>query len=314
MVRLLDQYAGFYTPVILMLAAIVLYFSESLDLAISLLLIACPVEIIMAGPTAMVAALSAAARVRVLIKSVSDLEVAQRVTAIVFDKTGTLTVGELRVTRLKPVEGADAARLLQTAVSLEANSKHPVARAVNSIAAKAKVTPKPVERFEEVSGRGVRGVLDGGQVMAGRRKWLEEQGVDCSALDTAEAEGMSLLVVARDGKAMGWLGLEDKARPQASGAMKELEDSGVKTRVMITGDAWGAARRVAREVDVTDVQAEALPGDKLRAGAGAAGQGPHRGGRRRRRERRPGPRRGRRVHRHGRGGLRRGRRVGVPSR
>ncbi|MEM7681409.1 MAG: cation-translocating P-type ATPase [Planctomycetota bacterium] len=262
-VRMLDRYAGFYTPTILMIAAIVLFWTRDLNIAISLLLIACPVEIIMAGPTAMVAALSAAARVRVLIKSVSDLEIAQRVTAIVFDKTGTLTHGELRVTRMRPVEGVDAARLLRLAASLEANSRHPVARAVNAVAAKAKVQALPVEAFEEVAGRGVKGQIEGTTVMAGRRAWLEEQGVDCAALDTAEGEGMSLLAVAAEGQALGWLGLEDKARAEAAGALTELNDAGVKTRVMITGDAWGAARRVAREVGVTDVQAEALPGDKL---------------------------------------------------
>ncbi|MEM6750158.1 MAG: cation-translocating P-type ATPase [Planctomycetota bacterium] len=262
-VRILDRYAGFYTPTILMIAAIVLFWTGELYIAISLLLIACPVEIIMAGPTAMVASLSAAARVRVLIKSVSDLEVAQRVTAIVFDKTGTLTHGELRVTRMRPVEGVDGARLLRLAASLEANSRHPVARAVNAIAAKAKVEPLEVDAFEEVAGRGVQGQIQGAAVMAGRRAWLEDQGVDCSGLDTSEGQGMSLLTVAAEGRAIGWLGLEDKARAEAAGALTQLDHHGVKTRVMITGDARGAAERVAREVGVTDFQAEALPGDKL---------------------------------------------------
>ncbi len=262
-VRMLDRYAVFYTPTVLMIAAIILFLTRNVDTAITLILIACPVEILMAGPTAMVAALSAAARLRVLIKSVSDLEVAQRVTALVLDKTGTLTTGKLNVTRLQPYEGVDGAQLLQLCASLQANSSHPVARAVMAVAERAKVVPRPVEDFHETAGRGVRGKVDGVEIMAGRRTFLEEHGVDMSHFDTTAAEGMSLMFAARAGQPLGWVGLEDKARPQAAAAMIELDREGIKTRVMITGDAWGAARRVAQEVSVTDVQAEALPGDKL---------------------------------------------------
>ncbi|MEM1212423.1 MAG: cation-translocating P-type ATPase [Planctomycetota bacterium] len=262
-VRMLDRYAGFYTPTVLMIAAILLFLTRDVQLAISFILIVCPVEILMAGPTAMVASLSSAARLRVLVKSVGDLETAQRVTAIVFDKTGTITTGKLNVSRLQPAEGVEAAGLLQVCASLEKDSNHPVARAVMAISEKAKVTPVEVDAFEEVPGRGVRGSIEDVSVMAGRKAWIEEQGVDCSGLDLTDAEGMSLLFVARSGAALGWIGLEDKARPQAPAVMKQLNEEGVKTRVMITGDAWGAARRVAQEVSVTDVQAEALPGDKL---------------------------------------------------
>ncbi|MEM6391648.1 MAG: cation-translocating P-type ATPase [Planctomycetota bacterium] len=262
-VRMLDRYAGFYTPTVLMIAAILVFLTQDVELAITFILIVCPVEILMAGPTAMVASLSSAARLRVLVKSVGDLETAQRVTAIVFDKTGTITTGKLNVSRLQPAEGVEAASLLQVCASLEKDSNHPVARAVMAISEKAKVTPVEVAQFEEVPGRGVRGTIDGVSVLAGRKAWIEEQGVDCSGLDLSDAEGMSLLFVARSGVALGWIGLEDKARPQAPAVMKQLNEEGVKTRVMITGDAWGAARRVAQEVSVTDVQAEALPGDKL---------------------------------------------------
>jgi Cd2+/Zn2+-exporting ATPase len=138
--RILDRYARWYTPTILMLAGIVFFFTRNDDgfsRAIAMLVVACPCAIILAGPTAMVAALSAAARLGILVKNVADLEVARNLTAIVFDKTGTLTTGQLSVTKLTPAAGVDGGELLRIAASAEANSKHPVARAVVDVAKKA---------------------------------------------------------------------------------------------------------------------------------------------------------------------------------
>jgi len=262
-IRLLDRYAGYYTPVVVMLAVIVFLFTKDLNHSISLLLIACPCAIILAAPTAMVASLSAASRLGAYVKTVSDLEVARRVSAIVLDKTGTLTTGKLFVTRMKPAEGVDGEELLRTAASLEQNSNHPVAKAVIEVSERARVSPREVEDFEEASGRGVKGVIDGHTILAGRESFLREHGVDMSGIDLSEGEGFSLLLVARDGKAIGWIGLEDKVRSNAAEAMERLEKLGVKHRVMITGDRWSSANKVGRAMNVTHVEAEALPGDKL---------------------------------------------------
>ncbi|MBL4701115.1 MAG: cadmium-translocating P-type ATPase [Phycisphaeraceae bacterium] len=262
-VRLLDKYASFYTPTVLMIAGIVYFITRDLNNAIILLLISCPCAIILAAPTGMVAAISAASRLGVYVKNVSDLEVARRISAIVFDKTGTLTMGELDVSRLSPAEGVEPADLLQTAASVEHNSKHPVARALVRTAKKAQVELAEVSDFEEVAGRGVKATIDGQQIIVGREAWVGEMGIDLSALNTDAGEGMSLLFVARNGQALGWVGMEDKVRPGAAEAMIELEELDIKRRVMITGDRWSPARKVAQQVNVTDVEAEALPGDKL---------------------------------------------------
>lgn len=261
--RLADRYASWYTPVILMLAAIVWLLTKDMNRAISMVLIACPCALILATPTALVAALGAAARLGVLIKNVTDLEVARTLTAIVFDKTGTLTTGRLNVTRLKPADGVDAADLLRAAASAEQNSRHPVAKAVLSVARKARVEPDPADQFEEVSGRGVKAVVGGAEILVGRNTWLQERGIDTSSLDTAHSEGLSLLFVTRAGRALGWIGLEDKTRPDAARAMDNLREQGVKHLVMVTGDRWSVARKVAQEMHCTDVQAEVLPKDKL---------------------------------------------------
>ncbi len=262
-VRLLDKYASFYTPTVLMIAGIVYFITKDLNNAIVLLLISCPCAIILAAPTGMVAAISAASRLGVYVKNVSDLEVARRISAIIFDKTGTLTVGELDVSRLYPAEGVGPADLLQTAASVEHNSKHPVARALVRTAKKAQIELAQVTDFEEVAGRGVKGTIDGQQIIVGREAWVGEMGIDISSLDISEGEGMSLLFVARDGQVLGWVGMEDKVRAGAAHTMDELEDLQIKRRVMITGDRKSPAMKVAQQVHVTDVEYEALPGDKL---------------------------------------------------
>ncbi len=261
--RLADKYARWYTPIMLMLAGIVWFLTRDMDRAIAMILIACPCAIILATPTALVAALGAAARLGVLIKNVTDLEIARGLTAIVFDKTGTLTTGQLNVTRLKPVDGVDPAELLHAAAAAEQSSRHPVARAVMKVAAKARVAPDQPQEFEEVSGRGVRAVLNGSEILVGRNTWLQERGISLDAVDTSNSEGLSLLFVTKDGRALGWIGLEDRTRPDAARAMDRVRNLGVKNLVMVTGDRWSVARKVAAEMHCTDVQAEVLPGEKL---------------------------------------------------
>ena len=268
--RLIDRYAAWYTPTILMLAGAVLYFArnepDGLERAVTMLVVACPCALVLAVPTAMVAALSCAARLGILVKDVSNIEMARNLTAFVFDKTGTLTTGELSVTQLKPRDGVDGAELLGVAYSAEQMSNHPVAKAITATARKARLEPGTCERFEEVPGRGVTAEVDGRHVQIGRRTWLEELGVDLSAMNDkkyAEPEGVSILYVVRDGEVLGWIGMEDRTREEARLAMGELRELGIRERVMVTGDRWSVARRVAREMGCTEVQAEVLPADKL---------------------------------------------------
>jgi Zn2+/Cd2+-exporting ATPase len=260
--RLADKYAAWYTPVILMIGVIVLVFTGDLNRVIALLIVACPSSIILATPTAMVAALSAAARLGILVKDVADFERARNLSAIIFDKTGTVTTGKLSVTRLAPVTGVDPADLLSAAASVEQNSKHPVARAVVEIARKARIDAPAATDFSEVAGKGVTGTYAGQSVVVGRESWLKERGIDTSTAETP-GEGISVLYIAQNNRLLGWVGLEDQTRSQASGAMDALRDLGIRQLVMVTGDRWSVARKVAREMHCTDVQAEVLPAQKL---------------------------------------------------
>lgn len=264
--RLIDRYAGYYTPTILMLAGVVLFFTRDMSRAVTMLVVACPCALIIAVPTAMVAALSCAARLGIYVKDVSVLELARGITAFVFDKTGTLTTGELAVTQMKPAPGVDPAELLASAAAAEQFSKHPVAQAIVQVAKRARVELARPEEFEEIAARGVRARVGGSEVLVGRRTWLEESGADLSAMsgpEYAEPEGVSTLFVMRDGKVLGWVGLEDRTRKEARQALEELRALGIRELVMVTGDRWSVARRVAREMGATEVQAEVLPQDKL---------------------------------------------------
>ncbi|MFH0911993.1 MAG: cation-translocating P-type ATPase [Planctomycetota bacterium] len=263
---IIDKNIHWYTPMIVMVAALILVFTKNPSSAIAALVVACPCALVMATPTAMVAGLSAAARLGVLIKTVAHLESAAELTATVFDKTGTLTTGELAVCRLSPAPGVEAARLLLLASSAERHSNHPVARAMLRVAAEAKLSLLDPQGMKETGGKGVSATVGGARVLVGRETWLTEQGVDFSNLDAPErreSEGFSTLYVAADGRAIGWIGLEDHARPEARQATEALKEIGIRNITMLTGDRWGVARRVAAELGCTDVVAECLPEQKL---------------------------------------------------
>lgn len=259
--RTVDRYATWYTPLILVLAGIVVLVTRDLSRAISMLIIACPCSIMLSTPTAMVAALGAAARLGVLVKTVGHLEVAGRVNTVVFDKTGTLTTGELKVTRIAPAEGISELELLALAAGLENNSTHPVALAVVSEAVKRSVPIPGAEEFEENFGMGVAGRVGEKRVYAGKREWVEA-GIPDLELPTNE-ETLSVLHVAVDSRYAGWIGLEDGLRPNAATALEKLKLAGVDRALMLTGDREVVAEKVAAEAGGMDFVAGALPEKKL---------------------------------------------------
>src|SRR5688572_5854559 len=176
--KIVDQYMGFYTPLVLVIGALVWAFTHDLNRVISVLVVSCPCAFILATPTAMVAALSAAARLGILIKNVADIELAAKINAFVFDKTGTLTTGELAVSRLAPIGETKPAELLRIAASAEKYSNHPTAKALASIASEAGVPLVEPKDFTETAGRGVKADVGGAKILVGRAQWLKDNGVD----------------------------------------------------------------------------------------------------------------------------------------
>ena len=264
--RIVDRYMGYYTPLVLLIGALVWAFTEKLSPVISVFIIACPCAFILATPTAMVAALSAAARLGILIKNVGDIELSAKINAFIFDKTGTLTTGQLTVSRLSPQGSVKPAELLHLAASAEKYSNHPAARALADLAAEAGLNlDEPVD-FEESPGRGIQATVAGAKAIVGRAQWLKDNGISegfAEKSDPTEAEGYSLLYVAKDGEFLGWIGLQDRTRAEAKESLSGLMQAGVRRVAMVSGDLRPVASRVAKEIGCGEVLAECLPQNKV---------------------------------------------------
>lgn len=265
--RMIDQYVGYYTPTILMVAALVWVATQDLDRVIAVLVMSCPVAIVLATPSAVVAAVASASRMGILLKNIAHLELAARITAIVFDKTGTLTEGNLEVAKLQPAEGVELADLLLIATSAEAQSNHPAARAMRRLAEQAKVRWKHPEHYEEVAGKGVAATFDGELCRVGRRSWLQEEGLDTGSTPPSdtdlEVKAMSIVYVARGSKVLGWIGLRDAIRPVAKEAISHLAELEINRCCMVTGDNATVAELVARRIGIKELKAGCLPQEKV---------------------------------------------------
>ena len=264
--KIVDQYMGFYTPLVLVIGALVWAFTHDLSRVIAVFVVSCPCAFILATPTAMVAALSAAARLGILIKNVADIETAAKINAFVFDKTGTLTTGQLAVSRLAPLGETKPAELLLLAASAEKYSNHPTAKALANLAGEAGVPLTEPKDFAETPGRGVKAEINGAKILVGRAQWLKDNGIDAGfekSVDVDDAEGWSLIFVAQNGKCVGWVGMQDKTRSEAKEALAELKEAGVRRISMVSGDRQPVATRVAAEIACEEAKGDCLPQDKV---------------------------------------------------
>lgn len=275
--RMIDQYIGYYTPVVLMIAGLTWFVTKDMSRVIAVLVMAVPAALVLAHPSAVIAAISAASRLGILIKDVSQIELVAKIKAVIFDKTGTLTEGNLEVSRLEPANDGDLAQLVQVAVSVEHHSNHPTAVAIKKLAAKVGIDVVVPEKYEEIPGKGVSAVVDGKQCLVGRASWLAEQGIDLTPLEGSrkrvEKEGMSIVTVACDGKPLGWIGLQDAIRTVTAEAIANLKELGVEHCCMVTGDNQQVADVVAQKIGITEVYAGCLPEEKAKVVSELKGAG-----------------------------------------
>lgn len=281
-VRMIDAYVRYYTPLVLTVAATVLYFTrhypDGFSRVVALLVASCPIALILATPAAVVAALSSAARLGVLFKDVNDIEALTRINAFIFDKTGTLTTGHLEVTQLCPCAGVETTDLVRVAATAESGSNHPIARAVHALAKKVNLHVEPPAELHEEPGRGVRVRGDKGDIVVGNLPWIEANGIaadEFSELERAQAMSASLLFVAENGKALGWLAVSDRPRPDAENTLTELGTLGIQYSAIVSGDRQPVVERVAGELGVTQFQGECTPAAKVEFVEHARQQGDH---------------------------------------
>jgi Cd2+/Zn2+-exporting ATPase len=269
-VRLIDEYFKYYTPLVLVIAATVLFFTrtepDSIERVVALLVVCCPITIILATPAAIVAALAAAARHGVYIKDVNDIESMARTDAFVFDKTGTLTTGVLEVARLAPMTDVESTELLRAAAIAEHGSNHPVALAIQKLAVKVNLNIRAPRELHEEPGRGVHASTEDGNLHVGNLAWMQDNGLAREVfekIDEAEASGMSLLFVSRDKRPLGWIGISDQPRTDAAGCIEELKSAGCRFVAMVSGDRQQVVDNVAGVVGLQDCQGECTPSDKV---------------------------------------------------
>ncbi|MEW1641623.1 heavy metal translocating P-type ATPase [Streptomyces sp. NPDC091219] len=279
--RLADRISGIFVPVVLLIAvatfgawlAVSGDTAAAFTAAVAVLIIACPCALGLATPTALMVGTGRGAQLGILIKGPEVLETTRRVDTVVLDKTGTITTGRMTLQEVHVAEGTDERQLLRLAGALEHASEHPVARAV-ATGAEERVGPlPPVEHFENVPGRGVRGRVEGREVAVGRLyDDLPEE--LARARSEAESGGRTAVVVGWDGVARGVVAVADAVKETSAEAVRELRALGL-TPVLLTGDNRAVAESVAAAVGIApgDVIAEVLPEDKVAAVRRLQGEG-----------------------------------------
>jgi Cd2+/Zn2+-exporting ATPase len=263
-VRLTEEYARYYMPLILLIAGFVLFFTKDVQRAISVIVVSIPCTFVLAGPSAMVAALAAASRMGILVKSVRFFEVANDIDTVVFDKTGTLTTGELRVAAITPNDGMAEDELLALVAAVEQHSTHPIARAVVTAAQDRQLAIKDAEDVQEEHGHGLLARVGQLDVVVGRGAWLEAQAIHIPKRNKS-FDDLSALHIGVNRKLAGIIYLSDTVRAEAKGVSADLREGGVDHLMMLTGDRRTVAESIAEHVGMTEFEADCLPEQKQEA-------------------------------------------------
>ena len=270
---LADKVAGYFVPTVVAIAALAFgswivfgpapAIGYAVVAAVSVLIIACPCALGLATPMSIMVATGRGAQAGVLIRDAEALERFARVDVLVVDKTGTLTEGKPTLTDAVPVAGTDRDFLLSAAAALERGSEHPLAEAI--VDGAADVARRDATGFEAVTGKGVRGTVDGHRIALGNRVMMEEEGVALGDLEEKAAalqgDGKTAMYVSVDGKPAGLIGVADRIKETTPAAIKALHEAGLRI-IMATGDSARTAEAVARTLGIDDVRAEVSPEGK----------------------------------------------------
>ncbi|MBP5118086.1 cadmium-translocating P-type ATPase [Pseudomonas protegens] len=255
--RLLERYAGSYMVLVLLLAAVTWFITNDAQAMLAVLVAACPCALVLSAPATAIAGIAVAARHGILIRSSAFLEELADLTSLVVDKTGTLTYGSLRLQAIdSPRE--DQRSLLTLAASLGSASSHPVSRALAGLVPQEEQWP--LGDIHERQGLGVVARTEEGEAALGRPELFRQLGIDTSPVPGHDGPIAGL---ALDGEFLGWLLLADSVKPEARHALGELRELGLGRQLLLTGDRQSVADSLALEVGIADVEAQALPQDKL---------------------------------------------------
>jgi Cu+-exporting ATPase len=276
--KVADVVAGYFVPTVI-LSSIVTFIvwavfgpapatAYALINAVAVLIIACPCALGLATPMSIMVATGKAARSGLLFKNAEAIEIMRKVDTLVVDKTGTLTEGHPKLVTVSPEPGFDEDGLLRLAATLERGSEHPLAAAIVTGAQERNVAVTKADEFSSLTGKGVRGLVEGRQVSLGNLALMNDLGADTDhvkkAAEILQSEGQTVMFVAVDGKIAGLLGVADPIKQSTQEAIDALHEEGIRI-VMLTGDNRKTAEAVASQLSIDEVVAEVLPDEKAAA-------------------------------------------------
>jgi Cu+-exporting ATPase len=276
--RLVDVVSSYFVPIVILIAVATFAvwatvgpeprLAYALVNAVAVLIIACPCALGLATPMSIMVATGKGATLGVLFKNAEAIEVLRQVDTLVVDKTGTLTEGKPKLVAVETSGAVDQQRLLALGAALERDSEHPLATAIVKGAEERGATVLRPDHFESVTGKGVKGRVDGANVALGNAALMNDLGVDVSPLsrkaDEWRADARGVMFVAVDDALAGMLGVADPIKETARDAIRQLHEQGVRV-VMLTGDSKKTADAVAKTLGIDDVRAEVLPDQKADA-------------------------------------------------
>jgi Cu+-exporting ATPase len=273
--RLADVVSGYFVPIVVAIAIVTAIvwamlgpeprMAHAIVNAVAVLIIACPCALGLATPMSIMVATGKGATIGVLFRDAEAIEVMRKVDTLVVDKTGTLTVGQPRLMSVKTPAGWEESQLLRFAATLEAASEHPLAAAIVQGSIERGISPAKAEQFESITGKGVKGRVEGHAVTLGNRRLMEDERIPTTELATVAEElrkqGQTVMFVAVDGRMVGLIGVADPIKETTQEAIRQLHGEGIRL-VMLTGDNRTTAEAVARQLGIDDVIPEVLPDQK----------------------------------------------------
>lgn len=273
--RLADIISSYFVPLVLIIALMtfIVWFWMGPEPrlifatmnAVAVLIIACPCALGLATPMSIMVGMGKGATLGILIKNAAILEIMEKMSILVVDKTGTLTEGKPKLISIKTIDTINEDDLLIYAATLEKGSEHPLAQSIVKEAEERALSLKALRNFESVTGKGIKGEIEGHQFVLGNKSIFDTLGIDLlNFMESAEKlrqKGQTIVFLARDNKILGLLGIQDPIKESTENMIKSLHDMNLKV-MMVTGDHETTARNIAQQIGITDIKAGVLPNQK----------------------------------------------------
>src|SRR6266496_2337718 len=273
--RLADRVSAWFVPAVIAISIVTFiawavlgpepHLAHALVNAVAVLIIACPCALGLATPIAIMVGTGRGAQAGVLVRNAEALEILEKVDTLVIDKTGTLTEGKPKVETVVAAAGEQEDELVRLAATLEQGSEHPLGAAVIAAARERGLKLSPSEKFESITGRGIRGKVDEKEVAVGNENWFKELGIVDSTLSSRAEElhrnGQTVIFVSIDRRVAGLLGVANPFKPSTPQAIRDLKREGLRL-LMLTGDSHATAENIARKLGIDEFEAEVLPEQK----------------------------------------------------